>query len=405
LPYTVSGGINMNKKTVRDVDVKGKRVLVRVDFNVPIDKNTLAVKDDTRIREALPTIKYLAEHGAKVILVSHLGRPKGKDPNLKMDNVAKKLEALLGKPVKKLDDCIGEHVKNEIAKMNEGDVCLLENVRFYAEEEKNDPEFSKKLAELADLYVNDAFGTAHRAHSSTAGVAQYLPAVAGFLIEKEVAVMGKALTNPERPFVAILGGAKVSDKIGVIENLLGRVDALLIGGAMAFTFLRAKGYKTGKSLVEEDKVTLAKEIMEKASARGVKLYLPKDVVVADKTDDTAGVVKTVKAEEIPDELIGVDIGPETVKEFSAVIKGAKTVIWNGPMGIFETKKFSEGTKKIAEALAEVKGVTIVGGGDSASAVQKMGYANKITHISTGGGASLEFLEGRELPGIAVLQNK
>ncbi|MEM3396672.1 MAG: phosphoglycerate kinase [Thermoplasmata archaeon] len=395
----------MHKKTIRDVDVRGKRVLVRVDFNVPIDKNTLAVKDDTRIREALPTIKYLVEHGAKTILVSHLGRPKGKDQNLKMDNVAKKLEELLGKPVMKLDDTVGDSVKEAIVKMKEGDVCLLENVRFYSEEEKNDPEFSKKLAELADLYVNDAFGTAHRAHSSTAGVAQFLPAVAGFLIEKEVAVMGKALSNPEKPFIAVLGGAKVSDKIGVIENLLPKVNAILIGGAMAFTFLKARGYTVGKSLVEEDKLGVATEIMKKAEEKGVKLYLPVDVVVADKPDDTATVVKTVKVGEMPADLMGVDIGPETAKVFSGVIEGAKTVIWNGPMGVFEAKKFREGTRAIAEALSKVRGTTIVGGGDSASAIQKLGYADKVTHISTGGGASLEFLEGKELPGIAVLQNK
>ncbi|MEM4161106.1 MAG: phosphoglycerate kinase, partial [Thermoplasmata archaeon] len=385
----------MQKKTIRDVDVRGKRVLVRVDFNVPIDKNTLAVKDDTRIREALPTIKYLVEHGARTILVSHLGRPKGKDPNLKMDNVAKKLQELLGKPVMKLDDTVGDSVKEAIVKMKEGDVCLLENVRFYPEEEKNDPEFSKKLAELADLYVNDAFGTAHRAHSSTAGVAQFLPAVAGFLIEKEVAVMGKALSNPERPFIAVLGGAKVSDKIGVIENLLPKVDAILIGGAMAFTFLKAKGYTVGKSLVEDDKLGVATEIMKKAEEKGVKLYFPVDVVVSDKPDDTATVVKTVKVGEMPGDLMGVDIGPETAKNFSEVIEGAKTVIWNGPMGVFEATKFREGTRAIAEALSKVKGTTIVGGGDSASAIQKLGYADKVTHISTGGGASLEFLEGKE----------
>ncbi|MEM3445243.1 MAG: phosphoglycerate kinase [Thermoplasmata archaeon] len=395
----------MQKKTIRDVDVRGKRVLVRVDFNVPIDKNTLEVKDDTRIREALPTIKYLVEHGARTILVSHLGRPKGKDPNLKMDNVAKKLQELLGKPVMKLDDTVGDSVKEAIAKMKEGDVCLLENVRFYPEEEKNDPEFSKKLAELADLYVNDAFGTAHRAHSSTAGVAQFLPAVAGFLIEKEVAVMGKALSNPERPFIAVLGGAKVSDKIGVIENLLPKVDAILIGGAMAFTFLKANGYTVGRSLVEDDKLGVATEIMKKAEEKGVKLYFPVDVVVSDKPDDTATVVKTVKVGEMPGDLMGVDIGPETAKNFSEVIEGAKTVIWNGPMGVFEATKFREGTRAIAEALSKVKGTTIVGGGDSASAIQKLGYADKVTHISTGGGASLEFLEGKELPGIAVLQNK
>ncbi|MCX8173433.1 MAG: phosphoglycerate kinase [Thermoplasmata archaeon] len=395
----------MHKKTIRDVDVKGKRVLVRVDFNVPLDKTTFAVKDDTRIKEALPTIKYLMEHGAKTILVSHLGRPKGKDQNLKMDNVAKKLEELLGKPVMKLDDTVGDAVKGAVAKMKEGDVCLLENVRFYPEEEKNDPEFSKKLAELADLYVNDAFGTAHRAHSSTAGVAQFLPAVAGFLIEKEVTVMGKALSNPEKPFIAVLGGAKVSDKIGVIENLLPKVNAILIGGAMAFTFLKAKGYTVGKSLVEDDKLGVATEIMKKAEEKGVKLHLPVDVVVADKPDDTATVVKTVKVGEIPADLVGVDIGPETAKIFSGVIVNAKTVIWNGPMGVFEAKKFREGTRAIAEALSKVKGTTIVGGGDSASAIQKLGFGDKVSHISTGGGASLEFLEGRELPGIAVLQNK
>jgi len=394
----------LNKKTIDDIDVNGKRVLVRVDFNVPLDENR-NITDDRRIREALPTIKYLIEHNAKVILVSHLGRPKGKfDEKYSMAPVAKRLQELLGKPVTLAKDVIGERAKSCIAAMKPGDVVLLENVRFHAEEEKNDPDFAKALASLADIYVNDAFGTAHRAHASTAGVAKYLPAVAGYLIKKELDIMGKALENPDRPFVAVLGGAKVSDKIGVINNLLDKVDTLIIGGAMAYTFFRAMGYSTGNSLVEEDKIDLAKELMEKAKEKGVELLLPVDNVVAKELKaDTE--YKTVSSEAMPDGWQGVDIGPETIKIFSQAIEKAKTVVWNGPMGVFEIAPFAVGTRAIAEAMSKCQGVTIVGGGDSAAAVEQLGYADKITHISTGGGASLEFLEGKELPGIAALNDK
>jgi len=394
----------LNKKTIDDIDVNGKRVLVRVDFNVPLDENR-NITDDRRIREALPTIKYLIEHNAKVILVSHLGRPKGKfDEKYSMAPVAKRLQELLGKPVTLAKDVIGESAKSCIAAMKPGDVVLLENVRFHAEEEKNDPDFAKALASLADIYVNDAFGTAHRAHASTAGVAKYLPAVAGYLIKKELDIMGKALENPDRPFVAVLGGAKVSDKIGVINNLLDKVDTLIIGGAMAYTFFRAMGYSTGNSLVEEDKIDLAKELMEKAKEKGVELLLPVDNVVAKELKaDTE--YKTVSSEAMPDGWQGVDIGPETIKIFSQAIEKAKTVVWNGPMGVFEIAPFAVGTRAIAEAMSKCQGVTIVGGGDSAAAVEQLGYADKITHISTGGGASLEFLEGKELPGIAALNDK
>lgn len=393
----------MRKKTIEDIDVEGKKVLVRVDFNVPLDEKG-NITDDTRIRAALPTINYLIERGAIVILVSHLGRPKGKvQERLRMDPIAQRLAELLDKEVIKTDDCIGDEPKQAIEDMREGDVLLLENVRFYPGEEANDPEFSKQLAELADVYVNDAFGTAHRAHASTVGVAEFLPAVSGFLMKKELEYLGKALENPERPFVSILGGAKVSDKIGVIKNLLTKVNYLLIGGGMAFTFLKAKGLEIGRSLLEEDKLSLAGELIKEAEDKGVKLLLPVDVVVAPELKPDAP-YKRVKVEEIPPDWMGVDIGKETVKEFSNIIKQAKTVVWNGPMGVFEMKPFAAGTKGIASALAESGAVTIIGGGDSAAAVEQLGYADKMTHISTGGGASLEFLEGRELPGVKALND-
>ncbi len=394
----------MNKKTVEDIDVKGKRVLVRCDFNVPQDDNG-NITDDRRIREALKTIRYLIDNNAKVILCSHLGRPKG-EFNMKysLAPVAKRLSELLGKEVKLAKDVIGEDAKALANSLNDGDVMLLENVRFHKEEEANDPEFSKALASLAEVYVNDAFGTAHRAHASTAGVANYLPAVCGFLIKKEIEVMGNALNNPARPFVAILGGKKVSDKISVIENLIDKVDTLIIGGGMAYTFFKAKGYEVGKSICELDKVDLAKGLLDKAEKKGVKLLLPIDNVIATEFSNDAE-RKVVPSNEIPADWEGLDIGPETIKMFAEELKNAKTVVWNGPMGVFELDNFAVGTNKIAEVLATLDAVTIIGGGDSAAAVEKGGYADKMTHISTGGGASLEFLEGKDLPGISCLLDK
>ena len=394
----------LNKKTIEDIDVSGKRVLVRCDFNVPQDEEG-NITDDRRIIAALPTIKYLMEHNAKVILCSHLGRPKG-EFNMKysLKPIAKRLSELLGKKVHMADDVIGDSAKSLVASLREGDVMLLENVRFHKEEEANDMAFSKALAELADVYVNDAFGTAHRAHASTEGVAKYLPAVCGYLIQKEINVMGKALNNPVRPFVAILGGKKVSDKINVITNLIDKVDELLIGGGMAYTFFKAKGYEIGKSICEDDKVELAKELMEKAAHKGVKLLLPVDNVVATEFSNDAE-SKVVASNEIPADWEGVDIGPETVKLYGDALKNAKTVIWNGPMGVFEFDKFAVGTNEIAKILGGLDAITIIGGGDSAAAIEKGGFADKMTHISTGGGASLEFLEGKELPGIACLLDK
>lgn len=394
----------MNKKTLEDFDVNGKKVLVRVDFNVPMDEQG-HITDDTRIRAALPTIKYLSEHGAKVILASHLGRPKGK-VNMKysLGPVAKRLSELMGKDVTMAEDCIGEPAEKAVAAAKPGDVVLLENVRFYAEEEKNDREFAKKLASLAELYINDAFGTAHRAHASTAGVAEFLPAGAGYLMKKEIEVMGKALENPERPFVAILGGAKVGDKIGVIQNLLTKVDSLLIGGGMAYTFLKSMGYEIGKSLLEQDKIELAADLLKQARKRGVNLLLPDDVVVTTELKESVP-FSTVPISEIPEDLMGVDIGQKTREKFAKVIKDAKTVVWNGPMGVFEIREFAQGTLAVARAMAESGAVTIIGGGDSAAAVEQLGFADAMTHISTGGGASLEFLEGKELPGVAVLNDK
>ncbi len=396
----------VRKRNIEDIDVKGKRVIVRCDFNVPMDDNNY-ITDDIRIKGAIPTIKYLVDNKAKVILLSHLGRPKGV-PNQKysLEPVAKRLAGLLNQQITFASDeeVVGESAEKAVFEMEEGEVVLLENVRFRKEEEKNDPKFSKDLANLGDIFVNDAFGTAHRAHASTAGIAEYIPSAVGYLIQKEIEIMGKALDNPQRPFVAILGGAKVSDKIGVIKNLTEKVDVLIIGGGMAFTFLKAKGYNIGKSLLEEEKVELAKELIDNAKDKGVKLLLPLDVVVAEEfKEDTYH--KTVLANEIPENMMGLDIGPKTIELFSSEIKQSKTVIWNGPMGVFEIPAFAIGTKEIAKAVSESGGTTIIGGGDSASAVEQLGFADNMTHISTGGGASLEFLEGIELPGISVIDNK
>ena len=394
----------MDKKTVRDLDVAGKKVLVRVDFNVPLnDKGEIT--DDTRITASLPTIQYLLEQKAAVILMAHLGRPKGQvKPELSLAPVAKHLGKLLGKKILFAPDCVGEAAQAAASKLKPGHILLLENLRFHKEEEKNDPEFAKKLASLADIYVSDAFGTVHRAHASTAGVAQYLPAVAGFLIGKELSVMGGALENPVRPFVAILGGAKVADKIGVITNLLNKCDTLIIGGGMAYTFFKALGYNIGNSLLDADSIELAKKLMLDADAKGVKMLLPVDTVVAREFKADAEYM-TVDSDRIPDGYMGMDIGEKTAKLFGEEIRKAGTVVWNGPMGVFEFDAFAKGTAAVAEACAECKGTTIIGGGDSASAVKKLGYADKMTHISTGGGASLEFLEGKVLPGVAALDDK
>ena len=394
----------MNKKTVRDIDVEGKKVLVRCDFNVP-QKEDGTITDNRRIVSALDTIKYLIEHNAKVILCSHLGRPKGEfKKEFSLAPVAEELSKLLGKEVKLAKDVIGPSAKELTDNMKEGDVVLLENVRFHREETDNDPEFAKKLASFADIYVNDAFGTAHRAHASTAGVAAYLPAVSGFLIEKEIIFMGDALENPKRPFMAILGGKKVSDKIGVIEALLEKVDTLLIGGAMAYTFFKSMGYSVGDSICELDKLDLAQDIMKKAKEKGVKLMLPVDTKVGKEfKPDTES--KVVKYTEIPDGWEGFDIGPETIKMYVEELKSAKTVVWNGPLGLSEFEQFAAGTDTIAEALANSDAITIIGGGDSAAAIERMGLSDKFSHISTGGGASLEFLEGKKLPGIECLLDK
>ena len=397
----------MSKKSVANLsasDLSGKRVLVRVDFNVPLD-DAGNITDDTRIRAALPTIQDLTGKGAKVILTSHFGRPKGVDDKLRLTPVAKRLSELLGQDVIKCDDCIGDEVTNKVGAMQDGQVALLENVRFYKEEEKNDPEFAKKLASVADLYVNDAFGTAHRAHASTEGVTHYLsPSVAGYLIEKELKYLQNAIEHPQRPLAAIIGGSKVSSKIGVIETLLDKCDKLLLGGGMIFTFYKARGLNVGKSLVEEDKLELARSLEAKAKERGVQLLLPTDVVVADNFAADAN-SKTVSIENIPDGWMGLDIGPDSVKVFQEALADCKSVIWNGPMGVFEFDKFAEGTFAIAHTLAEIGkqgATTIIGGGDSVAAVEKVGLADQMSHISTGGGASLELLEGKELPGIAAL---
>lgn len=393
----------LNKKSIRDISPKGKRILVRCDFNVPLDGSTIT--DDKRITEALPTVRYLMEQGGRVILCSHLGRPKGQ-VNLKysLAPVAARLSELLGCPVPLSSDIIGEEAHRLADSLEDGQVMLLENVRFDAREEKNAPEFAKELASLAELYVNDAFGTAHRAHASTAGVADYLPAVCGFLIEKEIGFLGGALENPKRPFVAILGGAKVSDKIGVIRSLLEKVDSLVIGGGMAYTFVKAQGGAIGDSLCEEDKLDLARQLLAEAEAKGVRLLLPVDTVIADAFSEEAN-TRTVTAGEIPDGWQGLDIGEATRELFAQEIKNAATVVWNGPMGVFEMKKFAAGTEAVAKALAESEAITIIGGGDSAAAAAQLGYADRISHISTGGGASLEFLEGLVLPGIACLEDK
>ena len=398
----------MNKKTVKDLDVKGKKVLVRVDFNVPLSKEEKGkIADDARIKAAIPTINYLSENGAKVILISHLGRPKGEaNPEFALKPVADYLENVYGDKFKFLPSpvVVDEKVKEEVNKLEDGQIALLENTRFRKEETKNGEDFAKELASLADLYVNDAFGTSHRAHASNVGVASILPSAVGFLIEKELEVMGKALEAPDHPFVSILGGAKVSDKIGVIENLITKVDTILIGGGMAYTFLKAMGKEIGKSLLEEDKMDLSLELIEKAKANGVEILLPVDVVIADKIE--AGVAtEIVDIDNIPVDKEALDIGPKTAKLFADKIKEAKTVVWNGPMGVFEIKEFSNGTNEVAKALAESDAVTIVGGGDSALAIEMAGLKDKITHVSTGGGASLEFLEGKELPGITAIEDK
>jgi len=396
---------SMAKKTVEDIQVQGKKVLVRCDFNVPLDDNGV-ITDENRIRGALPTITYLIEHGAKIILCSHLGRPKGEaNPKFSLKPVAVRLSQLLGKPVPLAKDVIGPDAQKLASELKDGDVMLLENVRFHKEETKNDPEFAKALASLAEAYVNDAFGTAHRAQASTEGVAHFLsPAVSGFLIGKELSIMGKALNNPDRPFVAVLGGVKVSDKINVINNLLDKVDSLIIGGAMAYTFKLAKGLRVGNSLTEPDKVDLAKELMQKAQDKKVRLLLPIDNVCGDSFSNDAMRI-TAHTREIPDGFEGMDIGPIAKAVFANEITEAGTVVWNGPMGVFEFPNYSDGTREIAKAMAACKGTTIVGGGDSAAAIEQMGYADKVTHVSTGGGASLEFLEGKVLPGVAALDDK
>ncbi len=394
----------MNKKSITDIDLKGKRVLARVDFNVPQDENG-NVTNDARIRGALPTIEYILNQGAKLILCSHLGRPKGQF-NLKysVKPAAERLGELLGRKVPVADDVVGESAKAMAAALKDGEVMMIENVRFHAEEEANDPEFAKELASLADIYVNDAFGAAHRAHASTAGVAAYLPAVSGFLMAKEIDFIGGVLENPQRPFVAILGGAKVKDKLGVITNLLEKVDTLIIGGGMAYTFFKAQGYKVGESIVDDTKIDFCKDILAKAEAKGVKIVLPVDNLAShgfnNDEEPTA-----FKVGEIPDDMQGLDIGPESCKLFADTIASAKTVMWNGPMGVFEFSKYAGGTLAVAKAMAALDGITVIGGGDSAAAVEQLGFADKMTHISTGGGASLEYMEGKVLPGVACLQDK
>ena len=398
----------MNKKVITDLDVNSRRVIVRVDFNVPMSKTEEGkITDNARIVAALPTIKYLIENNAKVILLSHLGRPKGEaKKEFSLAPVAKELSKLLNKDVKFLQSnlVVDDNVKTEVLKLKDGEVALLENTRFRNEETKNIDDFSKELAELGELYINDAFGTSHRAHCSNVGLCKFLPSAVGFLVEKEISIMGKALSNPERPFVAILGGAKVSDKITVIENLIEKVDSIIIGGGMAFTFLKSLGYSVGKSLLEEDKVDLAKDLIEKAKSKSVKILLPIDVVVSKEFSNDSE-FKTVSIDSIGDDYMGLDIGEKTVKLFSDEIYNAKTVVWNGPMGVFEMSNFAKGTFEIAKAIAETDAISIIGGGDSASAAEKSGYKDKITHISTGGGASLEFLEGKILPGIDSIDNK
>ena len=393
----------LNKKTVKDIDVKGKKVLVRCDFNVKMENGVIT--SDKRIVASLPTIQYLLDNGAKLILCSHLGRPKGEfNPEFSLAPVAARLSELLGRPVKMAKDVVGESAQSLAADLKEGEVLLLENVRFHAEETKNDPDFAKKLASLAEIYVNDAFGSAHRAHASTTGVADYLPAVCGFLIQKELEYIGGALESPKRPLVAILGGAKVSDKIGVITNLMEKVDTLIVGGGMAYTFFAALGHTVGTSLLEADKIDLAKEMMEKAEAKGVKFLIPIDNIVGKEyKEDTEYMI--VDSDDIPDGWMGLDIGPKSTELFASAVKDAGTVIWNGPMGVSEWAHFANGTIGVATAIAESNAISIIGGGDSAAAIQKLGFADKMSHISTGGGASLEFLEGKDLPGVAALNDK
>ena len=396
--------MNYNKKTIYDVDVKGKKVLLRCDFNVPQDKETGEITSDKRIVAAIPTIKYLLENGAAVISCSHLGKPKGEwKTKLTLAPVAERLSQLLGQEVIFASDIIGEDAQAKAAALQPGQIMLLENLRFDIREEKNGADFAKALADMADIFVSDAFGTVHRAHASTAGVAAYLPAYSGLLVNKELSIMGKALDDPKRPFVAVLGGAKVSDKINVINNLLEKADTIIIGGGMAYTFKKAQGYEIGTSLLEADRIDYAKEMIEKAAAKGVKFLLPVDNLCA--AEFSADAEPVLVEGNIPENLMGMDIGPKTVELFTEAVKGAGTIVWNGPMGVFEFDKFAGGTKAMAKALAESGAVTIVGGGDSAAAVEKLGFADKITHISTGGGASLEFLEGKELPGVACLQDK
>lgn len=388
---------------MKDIDVKGKRVFVRVDFNVPMADG--AITDETRIRAAIPTIEYLVEQGAKVILASHLGRPKGEvKEDMRLTAVGVRLAELMGKPVTKLEESIGQEVEEAVANMQNGDMILLENVRFHAGEEKNDPALAEQFAKLADVYVNDAFGAAHRAHASTEGIAKHVPAVSGFLMQKELDVLGKALSNPEHPFTAIIGGAKVKDKIGVIESLLEKVDHLIIGGGLSFTFIKAQGHDIGKSLLEEDKIDLAKSFIEKAKAKGVQLHMPIDAVVANEFSKDAE-TQIVDVDAIPADWMGLDIGPKTAAKYAEVIKNSKLIIWNGPMGVFEMDKFANGTKTVADAMATTAGYTVIGGGDSAAAVEKFEVADKMDHISTGGGASLELMEGKELPGIVALNDK
>jgi len=394
----------MKKKTVRDIDIRGKRVLVRVDFNVPLDVETGAISDDRRIRAALPTIRYLLEQKCRVVLCSHFGRPKGKVvEEMRLAPIAKRLSELLGLPVATTTDCIGADVEKAVSSLKDGEVLLLENLRFHPEEEKNDPDFAKALARLADVYVNDAFGTAHRAHASTEGVARYLPAVAGFLMEKEIDYLGGALTDPAHPFASIVGGAKVSDKIELLENILGKVDFLLIGGGMCCTFLKARGMSVGQSKIEDDKLDLVRELADKAGRANTKMVLPVDVVVSESF--SGGVPhQVVPVSGIPDGSYVMDIGPQTIDAFAGEIGTCKTVVWNGPMGVFEYPEFRAGTEAVARQLAGLDATTIIGGGSTAEAVEDLGLANKMSHVSTGGGAALEFLEGKTLPGVAALQD-
>ena len=392
------------KKTIADIGVQGKRILLRVDFNVPLDPDSGRVLDDSRIRAALPTIEYLRERGARLILCSHLGRPKGVDDSLRLAPVAHRLGELLGAPVKTTDDCVGPQVKEAAQALGPGDILLLENLRFHPEEEANDPDFARALASLADVYVNDAFGTAHRAHASTAGVAAYLPAVAGFLMEKELTFLGKALASPDRPFAAVIGGAKISTKMGVLENLLAKVDRLLIGGGMACTFLKAQGLEVGQSLLEEEFVGTARQVMERASQRGVMLLLSSDVIVGDRFAADAR-RQQVSVKEIPPDWQIMDIGEKTVEAFVQALRDCRTVLWNGPMGVIEFEPFSQGSYRLAEAIVGLDATTIVGGGETVAVVERLGLEGKFSHVSTGGGAALEFLEGRELPGVAVLLDR